>query len=82
MVMVVFKFLMKTKGHNRRREIYEYIFSQQRLFLTVIFQTRMYLGLFCFVLQLHLQHMEVPRLGAKSELQLPAYTTATAMQDL
>jgi len=25
--------------------------------------------------------MEVPRLGVKSELQLPAYTTATAMQD-
>ena len=27
------------------------------------------------------QHMEVPRLGVKLELQLPAYTTATAMQD-
>ena len=26
--------------------------------------------------------MEVPRLGVKSELQLPAYITATAMQDL
>ena len=26
--------------------------------------------------------MEVPRLGVKSELQLPFYTTATAMQDL
>ena len=25
--------------------------------------------------------MEVPRLEVKSELQLPAYTTATAMQD-
>ena len=24
----------------------------------------------------HLQHMEVPRLGVESELQLPAYTTA------
>ena len=30
----------------------------------------------------HLQHMEVPRLGVESELQLPAYTTATATQDL
>jgi len=29
----------------------------------------------------HLQHMEVPRLGVKSMLQLPAYTTATATQD-
>ena len=27
-------------------------------------------------------HMEVPRLGVKLELQLPAYTTATATQDL
>ena len=36
----------------------------------------------CFVLflELHLQHMEVPRLGVESELQLPAYTTATATQ--
>ena len=29
----------------------------------------------------HLRHMEVPRLGVQSELQLPAYTTATATQD-
>ena len=27
------------------------------------------------------QHMEVPRLGVESELQLMAYTTATAMPD-
>ena len=36
--------------------------------------------LFCF-LGPHLWHMEVPRLGAESELQLPAYTTATATPD-
>ena len=29
----------------------------------------------------HLRHMEVPRLGVEWELQLPAYTTATAMRD-
>ena len=29
----------------------------------------------------HLWHMDVPRLGVKSELQLPAYTTAMPMQD-
>ena len=29
-----------------------------------------------------LQHTEVPRLGVKSELQLPAYTRATTTQDL
>ena len=30
----------------------------------------------------HPWHMEVPSLGAESELQLPAYTTATAARDL
>ena len=30
----------------------------------------------------HLWHMEVPRPGVKSELQLRAYATATATQDL
>ena len=35
-----------------------------------------------FLLGLHSQHMEVPRLGVESKLQLPAYTTTTAMQDL
>ena len=29
----------------------------------------------------HLRPMEVPRLGVQSELQLPVYTTATAMLD-
>ena len=32
-------------------------------------------------LGLHLQNVEVPRLGVESELQLPAHATATAMQD-
>ena len=37
---------------------------------------------FLFVfLQPHLQHMEVPRLGVESELQLLTYTTATATRD-
>ena len=35
-----------------------------------------------FFLGLHLWHMEVPRLGVDSELQLLTYTTATAMRDL
>ena len=38
--------------------------------------------LFVFLLfRATLWHMEVPRLGVESELQLPTYTTATAMQD-
>ena len=40
-----------------------------------------FLSFFAF-LGLHLQHVEVPRLESKSELELLAYTTATAMQDL
>jgi len=36
---------------------------------------------FFLILGLHPQHMEVPRLGVKSELQLPAYATATATWD-
>ena len=31
---------------------------------------------FFFLGLLHLRHMEVPRLGVESELQLPVYTTA------
>ena len=37
---------------------------------------------FFFFLGPHLWHMEVPRLGVQSELQLPAYTTATATPDM
>ena len=37
--------------------------------------------LFCF-LGPHQRHMEVSRLGVKSELQPPAYATAAAVQDL
>ena len=36
---------------------------------------------FFFFLALHLWHMEVSRLGVASELQFPAYTTATATPD-
>ena len=39
------------------------------------------LGIYFFFLWPHVRHMEVPRLGVKSELHLPAYNTATAMPD-
>ena len=48
-------------------------------FLIFIF---VFLFLFCFFLGQHPWHMEVPRLGVESELQLLAYTTDTATQDL
>ena len=40
-----------------------------------------FIFIFCFLGPLP-RPMEVPRLGGESELQLPAYTTATATQDL
>ena len=36
---------------------------------------------FLLFLGVHPQHMEVPRLGLELDLQLLAYTTATAMRD-
>ena len=39
-------------------------------------------GLHLSFLGPHLWHVEVPRLGVQSELQLPAYTTDTARWDL
>ena len=48
-----------------------------------IYQIVYFLSFFLFFLLLgpHSQHMEVLRLGAESELQPPAYTTATATPD-
>ena len=45
--------------------------------------SKLILGFFFFLPLLgpHPQHIEVPRLGVESELQLPAYATATATQD-
>ena len=42
----------------------------------------LFFSFFFFFLGPHPWHMEVPRLEVKSELQLPANTTATAMRDL
>ena len=41
-----------------------------------------YLFIYFCILELHLQHMEVPRLGVQLELQLLAYIAATATRDL
>ena len=49
------------------------------LFLRTELRLSLFFGL--FVLGPHPQHMEVPRLGVESELQLLAYATATATPD-
>ena len=48
----------------------------------ICFNSLFFTYLFFIFLGPHPWHMEVPRLGLKSELQLQAYTAATAMQDL
>ena len=53
--------------------MYDVLVSHQHLLFIFVFLS--FLGPYS-------QHMEVPRLGVKSELQLPAYTIATATQDL
>ena len=52
-----------------------------RITIILMYQLRKIFFLFC-ILRLHPQHVEVPRLGVQSELQLPVYTTATATWDL
>ena len=50
------------------------------VYRTFLFLFFFFFLLFCF-LGPHPRHTEVPRLGVESELQLPIYTTATAMLD-
>ena len=60
-----------TVSSNRHPEIGRAVSDQRHLFLLFVF---------CF-LGPHPRHMELPRLGVESELQLPAYAIATATQD-
>ena len=46
------------------------------------FSLFLFVCLFCFFLEPHLWHMEVPKLGGELELQVLAYATATTMQVL
>ena len=62
-----------------------FIYSFLKIFIDVQYKLQLYnivIQIFIFFLELHLWHVEVPRLGIKSELQLPAYVTAIAMPDL
>ena len=50
-------------------------------FLVMSFSHISFFSFSFFILQLHLQDTEIPKLGVKAELQLLAYTTATATPD-
>ena len=54
------------------------LYFSKIIFLSFSLLLFIYLFIIFFFLGPHLWHMEVPRLGVKSELQLPAYATATA----
>ena len=59
------------------------ILTLYEILVHVIFQYH-FLNILIYLLSLlgpHLWHMEVPRLGVESELQLPAYATATPDPD-
>ena len=62
-----------------------YTQEQNTKFSNFVFQSdyrdAFFIFIFCF-LGSHSRHMEVPRLGVQSELQLPAYPRATATPDL
>ena len=58
-----------------------YLLTTSTLLHAILVQLTIFFFCFCS-LGPHPQHMEVSRLGVESELQLPVYTTATAMWDL
>ena len=66
-------------GESGQRFVKERVLSFIDFFLLFSVSLLLFFISFCF-LGPYLKHIEVPRIEVKSELQLPAYTTATAMQ--
>ena len=64
---------------KRHEDLPKYFFPSAGL--AILIRNRHFI-FFSLFLVLHPQHTEVPRLGVELELQLPTYTTATAMPDL
>lgn len=80
------KCLDKSPMHNSIYLKYMFIFPWFHLLFEDFYFNLFYFILFYFILffvflGLHLQHMEVHRLGVKLELELLAYTIATATRD-
>ena len=61
------------------QELPETVFKQLEVSAKFMFSF-FFLFFFC-LLGLHMQHIEIPRLGVQSELQLPAYSIVTATPD-
>ena len=73
--MIVCLCVVRKGGIWKEELTYKRISQNEWLVLFILF------FFFSRFLGLHLRHMEILRLGVKSELLLPAYTTATATQD-
>ena len=77
-------------NYNRQKYEKEYIYIKVYIYIKLItlqYSRNQHKPHFFFLVSFrvsgpHPWHMEVPRLGVKSELQLPAYTTGTATWDL
>ena len=79
-------FVFQGKRHLEVRGHHACCFCRNWL-LCFLYVFILYLFIYSFIylfyfLESHLRHMEVPRLGVKSELQLLAYATATATRNL
>ena len=66
---------------DRRSENLSSTLPRPFTFIYFVMHLLIHLHIYFLFLGPHPQRMEVPRLGVQSELQLPAYTTATATQD-
>ena len=56
--------------------------THTHILLHILFHYGFFVCFLLWFLGMHYWHVEVPRLGFQLELQLPSYTTATAMPDL
>ena len=70
------------KGRKLALKMFSHRDFHPRINYRIFFIIQFVFVIFCLFLGLHSWHMEVPRLVVKSEPQLAAYTTATAMKDL
>ena len=80
MIMIYKSCLIITVASNVFFDILIFTLYSCRMIFDVFLLKKIFFFFFNFLGPLML-HMEVPRIGVESELQLLAYTTATAMQD-
>jgi len=84
---------LRLRSEQHSKELFRYLrapqpgFQQQQVsaFIFLSLEVLKIFFFFFFVFLPYLgpipQHMEIPRLGVESELQVPAHTTATATRD-